>query len=122
VALVGAGITVHEALTAADSLEQEGVHARVIDLYSVKPVDVDTLVAAARECGGRLITVEDHWPEGGLGEAVLSALAEAGVTQARVTKMGVQGMPGSGPPAELLSEAGIDAEAIVAAARELTRD
>jgi transketolase len=122
VALVGAGITVHEALTAADSLEQEGVHARVIDLYSVKPVDVQTLVAAARECGGRLVTVEDHWPEGGLGEAVLSALAEAGVTQARVTKMGVQGMPGSGPPAELLSEAGIDAEAIVAAARELTRD
>jgi transketolase len=122
VALVGAGITVHEALTAADSLEQEGVHARVIDLYSVKPVDVQTLVAAARECGGRLVTVEDHWPEGGLGEAVLSALAGAGVTQARVTKMGVQGMPGSGPPAELLSEAGIDAQAIVTAARELTRD
>ena len=121
-AIVGAGVTVHEALTAADRLEQEGVHARVIDLYSVKPVDVDTLVAAARECGGRLITVEDHWPEGGLGEAVLSALAGAGVTQARVTKLGVQGMPGSGPPAELLHEAGIDAEAIVAAARELARD
>ncbi|MCP9490007.1 MAG: transketolase [Solirubrobacteraceae bacterium MAG38_C4-C5] len=122
VAIVGAGVTVHEALTAADSLEQEGVHARVIDLYSVKPVDVHTLVAAVRECGGRLITVEDHWPEGGLGEAVLSALAGAGVTQARVTKLGVQGMPGSGPPAELLHEAGIDAQAIVAAARELAQD
>jgi len=122
VAIIGAGVTVHEALTAADRLEQEGVQARVIDLYSVKPVDVDTLVAAVRECGGRLITVEDHWPEGGIGEAVLSALAGAGVTEARVTKLGVQGMPSSGPPEELLREAGIDSEAIVTAARELTRD
>ncbi|HEV2819130.1 MAG TPA: transketolase [Solirubrobacteraceae bacterium] len=122
VAIVGAGVTVHEALTAADTLEQEGVHARVIDLYSVKPIDVNTLVAAVRECGGRMVTVEDHWPEGGLGEAVLSALAGAGVTQARVTNLGVQGMPGSAPPADLLREAGIDAEAIATAARELTRD
>ena len=97
-------------------------NARVIDLYSVKPVDVHTLVAAVRECGGRMVTVEDHWPEGGIGEAVLSALAGAGVTDARVTKLGVQGMPGSGPPADLLREAGIDAEAIAAAARELAQD
>ncbi|MDQ3769687.1 MAG: transketolase [Actinomycetota bacterium] len=122
VAIIGAGVTVHGALAAAETLEQEGLHARVIDLYSVKPIDVQTLVAAVRECAGRLVTVEDHWPEGGIGEAVLSALAGAGVTEARVTKLAVQGMPGSGPPEDMLREAGIDAEAIVAAARELTRD
>ncbi|MBW3549226.1 MAG: transketolase, partial [Actinobacteria bacterium] len=122
VAIIGAGVTLHEALTAADTLEQEGLHARVIDLYSVKPIDVHTLVAAVRECAGRLVTVEDHWPEGGIGEAVLSALADAGVTEARVTKLAVQDMPGSGPPEDLLREAGIDAEAIATAARELARD
>jgi transketolase len=122
VAIVAAGVTLHEALDAADRLEQEGVPARVIDLYSVKPIDVHTLVAAVRECAGRMVTVEDHWPEGGIGEAVLSALAGAGVTEARVTTLAVQSMPGSGPPDELLAEAGIDAEAIAAAARELARD
>ena len=76
VTIVGAGITLHEALKAADALAEEGVSARVIDLYSVKPIDEDGLRAAAEATGGRVVTVEDHWPEGGLGEAVLSALAE----------------------------------------------
>jgi transketolase len=117
VTLVGAGVTLHEALRAADELAEDGVQARVIDLYSVKPVDAETLVRAAAETGA-IVTAEDHWPEGGLGEAVLSALAEAGES-CRVRKLGVESMPGSGTPDELLREAGIDAGAIAAAAREL---
>jgi transketolase len=117
VTLVGAGITVHESLAAADALAEEGITARVIDVYSIKPIDVETLAAAA-EATGRLVTVEDHWPEGGIGDAVLSALAEAGV-QAQVRKLAVTDMPRSGKPAELLSAYGIDAEHIAGAARKL---
>jgi transketolase len=117
ITLVGAGVTLHEALRAADELASDGVEARVIDLYSVKPVDVQTLARAAAETGA-IVAAEDHWPEGGLGEAVLSALAEAGES-CPVRKLGVEIMPGSGPPEELLREAGIDAGAIAAAAREL---
>ena len=79
VTLVGAGITLHEALTAADALAAEGISARVIDLYSVKPIDHETLVKAAAETGA-IVTVEDHWKEGGIGEAVLAALAEHGAS------------------------------------------
>jgi transketolase len=117
VTLVGAGVTLHEALRAAEELAGDGVEARVIDLYSVKPVDVQTLARAAAETGA-IVTAEDHWPEGGLGEAVLSALAEAGES-CLVRKLGVEIMPGSGTPEELLREAGIDAGAIATAAREL---
>jgi transketolase len=117
VAVVAAGITLHEALKAADRLAEDGIDARVIDLYSVKPVDVETLRAAAEETQG-IVTVEDHWREGGLGEAVLSALA-ATDERPRVVQLAVSGMPGSGKPAELLAAAGIDADAIVEAAREL---
>jgi transketolase len=117
VTLVGAGITVHEALTAADTLAEEGIQARVIDLYSIKPIDTETLAAAA-EATGRIVTVEDHWPEGGVGDAVLAALAEAGA-QAQVRKLAVTDMPRSGKPAELLSAYGIDAEHIATAARKL---
>ncbi|HET7685996.1 MAG TPA: transketolase [Candidatus Limnocylindria bacterium] len=115
--IVAAGITLHEAVKAADQLAEEGIAVRLIDAYTVKPIDVETLRVAAEETG-RLITVEDHWPEGGLGDAVLAALAEAGAT-ARVAKLAVRGMPGSGTPAELLAAAGIDAGHIVAAAREM---
>ena len=118
VALIGAGITLHEALKAADALAEEGVGARVIDLYSVKPVDVDTLRAAAEATGGRFVIVEDHWPEGGLAEAVLSAFADSD-ERPRVVHLAVRELPGSGTPAELLAAAGIDAEHIAAAAREL---
>jgi transketolase len=117
VTLVGAGVTLHEALEAAETLAGEGVEARVIDLYSLKPVDVDTLARAAFDTGA-IVTAEDHWPEGGLGDAVLGALAEADEL-CRVRKLGVEIMPGSGKPAELVHEAGIDAEAIASAAREL---
>ena len=117
VTIVGCGITVHEALKAADALAGEGVSARVIDAYSVKPIDADTLAAAA-EATGRIVTVEDHWPEGGLGDAVLAALAEQGA-EARVTKLAVRGMPRSGKATELLGDAGIDADAIAEAVRHL---
>ena len=86
VTLIGAGITLHEAITAADRLAADGIAARVIDLYSIKPIDAATIVASARETG-RIVTVEDHRPEGGLGEAVLAALADEGV-QARVVPPG----------------------------------
>jgi transketolase len=117
VTLVGAGITLHEALKAADTLADEGVSARVIDLYSVKPIDADTLRAAAEATSG-IVTVEDHWPEGGIGEAVLSVFAEAD-ERPRVVRLAVRDMPGSGKPDELIAAAGIDAEHIVVAARKL---
>jgi transketolase len=118
VAIVGAGITVHEALKAADALAADGINARVIDLYSIKPLDTATLRDAAEATDGRIVTVEDHWPEGGLGEAVLAAFADA-EERPRVKVLAVSGMPHSGKPAELLAAAGIDAEHIAHAAREL---
>jgi len=111
VTLVGCGITVHEALKAADQLDG----ARVIDCYSIKPIDAATLAAAARETG-KLVVVEDHWPEGGLGEAVLAALAARGVS-CEFRHLAVQDMPHSGKPDELLAAFRIDAAAIVEAAR-----
>jgi transketolase len=117
VTLVGAGITVHEALAAADLLADEGISARVIDLYSLKPVDRETLLEAA-EATGRIVTVEDHWPEGGVGDAVLAAVADAD-ERPRVVKLAVEGMPGSGKGSELLAQAGIDAAHIAEAARRL---
>ena len=120
VTLVGCGITVHEALEAAEALAGEGVSARVIDCYSLKPIDGGTLAAAAGETG-RVVTVEDHWPEGGLGEAVLGALAERGA-EARVTRLAVTDIPRSGKADELLAAFGIDAVAIANAARALVRD
>jgi transketolase len=118
VAIVAAGITVPEALAAADSLADDGISARVIDLYSLKPVDADTLAAAAEATGGRIVTVEDHWPEGGLGDAVLAALADSD-EPSRVVKLAVREMPSSGKPEELLAAAGIDAQHVAAAARRL---
>jgi transketolase len=117
VTLIGAGITVHEALRAAEALASEGIRARVVDLYSIKPIDAATLVSAARDTG-LLVTAEDHRPEGGLGEAVLAALADAGAT-ARVERLAVRAMPASASPAEQLEIAGIDAATIAAAARRL---
>ncbi len=118
VALIGAGITVHEALKAADALAEEGIATRVIDLYSIKPLDADTLRSASDATGGLLVTVEDHWPEGGLGDAVIAALADSDEPP-RVVKLAVHEMPRSGKPDELLAEAGIDAAHIADAARRL---
>jgi transketolase len=111
VTIVGCGITVHEALKAADQLDG----ARVIDCYSIKPIDAATLAAAARETG-KLVIIEDHWPEGGLGEAVLAALAAEGAS-CEFRHLAVQDMPHSGKPDELLAAFKIDAAAIVEAAR-----
>ncbi len=115
VTLVGAGITLHEALAASDQLQAEGIAARVIDLYCVKPVDAETLRQAARDTGC-IVTVEDHYPEGGLGDAVLGALADEEV---RVRKLAVTGLPQSGAPDELRDAFGISRGKIVAAVKEL---
>jgi transketolase len=121
VTIIGAGITLHEAVKAADALAEEGINARVIDLYSVKPIDTAALQAAATATHGRIVTVEDHWPEGGIGEAVLSAFADAD-ERPRLSIVAVRELPGSGKPTELLAAAGIDAEHIVQAVRELVAD
>ncbi|MCC7367934.1 MAG: transketolase [Chloroflexi bacterium] len=118
VTIVAAGITVPEALAAADTLAKDGVSARVIDLYSVKPVDAATLSAAASETGG-IVVVEDHWSEGGLGSAVLEGLASTGKPLPKVRLLGVSKLPGSGTPAELLDACGISARHIVEAAKGL---
>jgi transketolase len=118
VTLIGAGVTLHEALKAADRLKEEGVSARVIDLYSVKPIDTETLAAASAATGGRFVVAEDHWPEGGIGEAVLTAFADAD-ERPRVVKLAVTHIPGSGKGAELLHDCGIDSDAILAAAKRL---
>ena len=114
VTIVAAGITVHEAVKAAGSLAGEGISARVIDCYSVKPIDAETLRAA----GTPIVTAEDHWAEGGLGEGVLAALADSD-ERPQVSVLAVRELPHSGKPAELLAAAGIDADAIAAAARKL---
>ncbi|MFD1935837.1 MULTISPECIES: transketolase [Nonomuraea] len=113
--VIAAGVTVHEALAAADALKAEGVSVGVVDMYSIKPVDQAVLIEAATTTGN-LITVEDHRPEGGLGDAVLDAVSELGP---RVIKLTVRGLPGSATPAEQLADAGIDKDAIMAAVRRL---
>ncbi|MFG2776673.1 transketolase [Streptomyces prunicolor] len=115
--VVAAGVTVHEALAAADALDREGIQVRVIDLYSVKPVDRETLRQGAEDTGC-LLTVEDHHPEGGIGDAVLDAFLD-GRPVPRLVRLAVRTMPGSASPAEQLHEAGIDAESIAAAGRLL---
>jgi transketolase len=117
IALIGAGVTLHNCLAAADQLTEQGLRVRVIDLYSLKPIDRSALMDAARVTGGRLVVVEDHYPEGGLGEAVLKALA--GETL-RLAHLAVRGMPTSGTSAELMNAAGISVSAIIDAARTLT--
>ena len=97
VALIGAGVTLHNCLAAAEELEGAGIRARVIDLYSVKPVDVEALREASRVTGGRLLVAEDHYPEGGLGAAVMEALA-ADQDPPRVVHCAVRGLPTSGTP------------------------
>jgi transketolase len=119
VTLIGAGVTLHECLLAADQLMQRGIRARVIDLYSIKPIDVGTLVLAANATEGRIVVAEDHHPEGGLGSAVATALLEAGPQHLRLVHLSVSELPGSGTATELLNAAGIDAAHIAAAAAAL---
>ena len=117
VTLIGAGITLHECLKAAEDLAEKGISARVIDLYSVKPVDAEAILAAAADTQA-LVTVEDHWAEGGMGEVVAGVLADAGVATS-LTRLAVTERPGSGPPEALLAAAGIDADHIVTAAEKV---
>jgi transketolase len=119
VTLIGAGVTLHNCLAAADSLAAKKIPARVIDLYSVKPVDVKTLREAARVTKGRFVVVEDHYPQGGLGAAVMEALALE--SPPRVAHLAVKGLPGSGKPEELMNAAGISSRHIVAAAMKLVQ-
>lgn len=119
VTLVGAGVTVHECLAAADRLAEHGVRARVIDLYSVKPVDTETLMAAADATNGRFVVAEDHHPEGGVGSAVTDALLAHGPRSLNIVHLSVRELPGSGTPEGLLSAAGIDAEHIETAVHNL---
>ena len=114
--VVAAGVALHEVLKAHEALAQEGIAIRVIDLYSIKPIDAEALQTAASETNNTLITVEDHYPEGGLGDAVLDAVATQGVY---VHKLAVTGMPRSGKPEELLEYHGISANAIVQKVKEL---
>jgi transketolase len=118
VTVVATGITVPEAIKAADELQESGVSVCVIDAYSIKPIDGETLRAAAQATGGKVVAVEDHWPEGGLGEAVLSALSEETDTL-HFEHLAVGIMPGSGKSAELMDAAGIDASHIADAVRKL---
>ena len=117
--IVAAGITLHEALKAVDVLAHEDISVRVIDLYTVKPIDAETLADAARATGGRIVVVEDHWVEGGIGDAVLAALAEKGFRDLHYRHLAVRKMPGSGKPAEMLDDAGISTVHIVRAVKAL---
>ena len=115
-AVIGAGVTVFEALKAHDQLKSEGINIRVIDAYSVQPIDAKTMMEAGKATGGSLITVEDHFPAGGIGDAVSEAVAPAGFT---VTRLAVREIPRSGQPDELLDRYGISARRIADAVRQL---
>uniref|UniRef100_A0A1B6CRA8 transketolase n=1 Tax=Clastoptera arizonana TaxID=38151 RepID=A0A1B6CRA8_9HEMI len=117
--VIGAGITLHEGLEAANKLQSEGISIRVLDPFTIKPIDAALVIANAKECGGRIITVEDHYPEGGLGEAVMSAVAEEkGII---VKKLAVTSLPRSGPPQVLVEMFGISSKSIVAAVKEIIK-
>ncbi|HEY4277999.1 MAG TPA: transketolase [Conexibacter sp.] len=122
VALIGTGVTVYSCLEAADMLAAQGISARVIDAYSIKPIDAATLREAARVTDGRLVVAEDHHPEGGLGSAVLEALADTGaVPVEHFTHLAVRNLPASATSAQQLDEAGISAQHVTEAARGLVR-
>ena len=110
VTVVAAGVTLFEALKAADALAKEGIGITVVDAYSIKPLGKDVIKAAAEKTNNLVITVEDHYPEGGLGDAVAGELSSEGI---RVHKLAVRELPHSGKPEELLAKYGIDAAAIV---------
>ena len=118
VTLIGAGVTLHNCLAAADQLAGDGIRARIVDLYSVKPIDTQTLLQAAAATGDRVVVAEDHYPAGGIGSAVLDAFNDAG-HPVRLSHLAVRDLPGSGTPAELMATAGISADQIAQAARDL---
>lgn len=110
VTVVGAGVTLHEAIKAADALKAEGIGITVVDAYSVKPLGKDVIRSAAQKTGNVVITVEEHYAEGGLGDAVAGELSADGI---KVHKLAVRELPRSGKAEELLAKFGIDAASIV---------
>lgn len=115
VLLISAGITLFEVLKAASELDKMEIHARVMDLFTIKPIDASRIIKNAHDVGGRIVTVEDHYPEGGLGEAILSAVAEE--RSVIVRKMAVPTLPRSGSPNDLLDHYGISANHIIKTAK-----
>jgi len=119
VLVIAAGVTLAEALKAADTLAGQGVNVRVMDPFTIKPIDIQAIQENAAECGGRIVTVEDHYPEGGIGDAVLATVAT--FRNIVVKKLAVNGVPRSGPPAELLEMFGISASHIVRACNDIVK-
>lgn len=115
--IVAGGVTVHEAMKAAEKLKGLGKPVRIIDLFTVKPIDRDTILKSVKATNNRLIVVEDHYREGGLGEAVMAALADQ--TDIKIVHLAVQEVPRSGTPTQLLSKYGIDAQHIATAVEQL---
>jgi transketolase len=114
--LIGAGITLHECLKAYEELKSEGINVRIFDPFCLKPLDAEGIISNAQAAGGRIVTVEDHYPEGGLGEAVCGVTAMTpGVM---VKRLAVTGMPRSGPSAQLIEMFGISASHIVEAVKQ----
>jgi transketolase len=116
VTVVAAGVTLFEALKAADALKAEGINITVIDAYSIKPLGKKEILEAARKTNNTVITVEDHYPEGGLGDAVAGELSVEGI---KVHKLAVNGLPRSGKAAELLAHFQIDSDAIIKKVKSL---
>merc|ERR1719397_787486 len=119
VLVVAAGVTLHQALSAADTLAEQGVMVRVMDPFTIKPLDITAVQDNAAACGGRIIVVEDHYPEGGIGDAVLGAVAA--YRNMIVRKLAVTELPRSGPPMELLEMFGISAKSIVKAVNDVIK-
>jgi len=117
VTVVGCAVTLVEAVKAYDELKKEGINIRVVDPFTIKPIDAETLIACAKATGGKVITVEDHYPEGGVGEAVAGALSEE--TGVSVHRLAVKELPRSGKPMELLEKYGISSSAIVKAVHKV---
>lgn len=115
VTVIGAGVTLHEALAAADSLSQQGISIRVIDPFTIKPLDAANIISSAKATGGQVITVEDHYREGGIGEAVCAAVS--GEPDILVQQLAVSEVPQCGTPSELLDKFGISARHIIAAVK-----
>ena len=117
--LIGAGVTLYECLKAAKELEGLGINVRVLDPFTVKPLDESAVISNAQQCGGRIVVVEDHYREGGLGEAVLSAVAEQ--RNIVVKHLFVGKVPRSGPPNVLLDMFGINSKHVVAATQNILK-
>jgi len=121
VLVIGAGVTLYEGLEAADTLAQEGINVRVLDPFTIKPIDAKLIIDNAIQSGRRIVTVEDHYPEGGLGDAVASVVAQHAGEKILLKKLAVTGVPRSGPSAVLLDTFGISARSVTEAVRQILK-